>query len=80
MNSQLRACIMWLCGVSSYAHRHSGVVALWLIYPLECIKGHVALDENPEPGYNTLLIMMVLGMAWLRREPTYRMSGRHANH
>ena len=32
------------------------------INPLKCLfgsKGHVALDRNPGPGYNTLLLRMI---------------------
>ena len=32
--------------------------------PLECsysIKGHAALDRNPVPGYNTLLLGLIPG-------------------
>ena len=32
----------------------------WLINPLKCFfgnKGHVALDRNPGPGYDTLLLI-----------------------
>ena len=34
------------------------------INPLKCffdIEGHVALDINPGPGYNTLLLRLILG-------------------
>ena len=36
----------------------------WLINPLECffgIEGHAALDRNPGPGYNTLLLRLIPG-------------------
>ena len=36
----------------------------WLINPLKCIssiKGQVAQDRNPGPGYNTLLLLLILG-------------------
>ena len=36
----------------------------WLINPLECslgIEDHVALDRNPGPGYNTLLLQLIPG-------------------
>ena len=36
----------------------------WLINPLFCFfgsEGHVALDRNPGPGYNTLLLRMIPG-------------------
>ena len=35
-----------------------------MIDPLECffgIEGHVALDRNPGPGYNTLLLRLIQG-------------------
>ena len=35
-----------------------------MINPLECffgIEGHVALDINPGPGYNTLLLRLISG-------------------
>ena len=36
----------------------------WLIYPLYNvvlfgIEGHVAIDRNPGPGYNTLLLQLI---------------------
>ena len=31
------------------------------INPYECIEGHAALDRNPEPGYNTLLLRLIPG-------------------
>ena len=36
----------------------------WLINPLWCFfgsQGHVALDRNPGPGYNTLLLRLIPG-------------------
>ena len=35
-----------------------------IINPLNCffgIEGHVTLDRNHEPGYNTLLLRLILG-------------------
>ena len=36
-----------------------------MINSLECffrdIEGHVALDKNPGPGYNTLLLRLIPG-------------------
>ena len=35
-----------------------------MINPLECLfntEGHVALDRNPGPGYNTLLLRLIPG-------------------
>ena len=40
------------------------MVWLGLVNPLECffsIEGHVALDRNPGPGYNTLLLQLIRG-------------------
>ena len=39
-------------------------VIMIIINPLSCffgIEGHVALDRNPEPGYNTLLFQKIPG-------------------
>ena len=36
----------------------------WLINPLQCFfgsEGHAALDRNPGPGYNTLLLRLIPG-------------------
>ena len=36
----------------------------WLLNPLEClfsIEGYVALDRNPEPEYDTLLLRLIRG-------------------
>ena len=36
----------------------------WFNNPLLCffdIEGHVALDRNPGPGYNTLLLRLITG-------------------
>ena len=37
---------------------------MMMIYPLErffSIEGHAALDRNPGPGYDTLLLQLILG-------------------
>ena len=40
------------------------MICVWLINPLQClfgIDGHVALDRNPGPEYNTLLLRLIPG-------------------
>ena len=50
--------------IQFYSCKRSIRLIDWLIYPLECFFGsecHDALDRNPGPGYNTLLLRLITG-------------------
>ena len=51
-------------GCIVYQFYHIQFTLIRLIHKLECffgINGHVALDKNPGPGNDTLLLQLILG-------------------